>query len=171
MATRRLFLTFWLLALSLSTAYGDDFPYLLPKDSSFHRGINGTVFRVVSDMVFLKTEEGTIRKFGVKEVNREGIPSPQPGDEVTLTLDRWNAIIDITEAGDKGGFGGREITGTVLSYDGPEKEITLKTEEEAARDFELKDAAATKLNGIEKGRRITLAIDGEDRVMDAYRPG
>jgi hypothetical protein len=171
MNTRRLFLTFLFLALSLSTAYGDDFPYLLPKDSSFHRSIDGAVFRVAGDMVFFKTEEGTLRKFGLKEVNREGIPSPQPGDEVTLTLDRWNDIIDITEAGDKGGFGGHEVTGTVFSYNGPEKEITLKTEEGEARDFELKDAVTTKLNGIEKGREVTLALDGENRVMDAYRPG
>lgn len=170
MDNRRLFLTFWLLALSLSTAYGDDFPYLLPKDSSFHRSIDGTVSRVVSGMVFFKTEEGTIRKFGVKEVNREGIPSPQPGDQVTLTLDRWNDIIDITEAGDKGGFGANEVTGTVLSFDGPEKQITLKTEEGKAQDFELKDAATTKLSRIEKGRKVTLAMDG-NRVMDAYQPG
>lgn len=121
-------------------------------------------------MVFFKTKGGTIREFGAKEVNREGIPSPQPGEEVTLTLDQGNNIIDITEAGDKGGFGSNEVTGTVLSFDGPEKQITFETKEGKARDFELKDAVTTKLNGIEKGREVTLALDGENQVMDGYRP-
>lgn len=173
MDRRKLFLMFLLLTSLSSTAYGGDleYPYLLPKNLFSQRGINGTVLGIKSDLVFFKTEEGTKRSFGMKEMNREGIPSPPlPGDEVSLILDRGNSIIDVTEAGGKGGFVGNEATGTVLSFDGLEKMITVKTEEGAVHGFLLKDAATTKLNKIEEGRTVTLALDGEGRVMDAYRP-
>jgi hypothetical protein len=165
---------FWLLTSLSSTAYGGDleYPYLLQRDLFSHKGINGTVLGIKSDLVFFKTEKGTKRSFGMKEMDREGIPSPPlPGDEVSLILDRGNSIIDVTEAGGKGGFFGNEVTGMVLSFDGPEKMITLKTEEGEVQGFLLKDAATTKLNKIEEEERtVTLALDGEGRVMDVYRP-
>lgn len=174
MKTRKLFLVFWFLASSFSTAYGGDLlsggPWLVPNDPSYsHRDITAIVSRVVSDMVFFKTEEKTIRNFGVKEFNREEIPSPQPGDEVSLILDRGNSIIDITEPGGKGGFIGNEVTGTVLSFGGSDEMITLETEEGEVQGFILKAVVATKLNGIRMGTKVTLAIDGQDRVMDAYQ--
>lgn len=174
MDTRKLFLMFWLLTLFSSTAYGGDLmvgdPYLHPKDPSSHKSMTATVVKIVSGMVFFKTEEGTIRNFGMKEIGKEEVPSLQLGDEISLILDRGNSILDVTEAGGKGGFIGNEVTGTVLSFDGLEKMITLKTEEGKVQGFLLKDAVATKLSGIKKGRTVILAIDGQDRVMDAYRP-
>ena len=78
MKTRKLFLVFWFLASSFSIAYGGDLlsggPWLVPNDPSYsHRNMTATVLKVASDMVFFKTEEKTIRNFGVKEFNREEI--------------------------------------------------------------------------------------------------
>ncbi len=177
MNTRKLFLTIWFLASSISTAYGDDFvnnmvgePYLQRKDPSAHRSINATVKKVVSDTVFLRTEEKTIRTFGMKEANSDGISSLQTGNKLDLILDRGNSILAVTEAGGKGGFLGNEVTGTVQNFDILNKRIALKTEKGEVQSFDLREAVSTKLNGIGKGRMITLEIDGQNRAMDAYRP-
>jgi len=125
---------------------------------------------VVGEMVFLSTEERTIRTVGLREWEREGFGMPEEGDEVSLILDYGNTIIDITETGGKGGFFGNEVSGKVHRFNGAMMWIAVKTDDGEIRGFGVKDGAVTKLNGIEFGRPIILALDGESRVMDVYRP-
>ncbi|MFQ5779639.1 MAG: hypothetical protein ACE5J1_03425 [Nitrospiria bacterium] len=157
-------------ASSFSLAYGGEYPYLSQHNPDSHRSIYSSVWTVKGDLVILETEERTMRSFGVEEWKLEGFPPPEEGYEVTLILDRGNSIIDLTEPGGKGGFFGNEITGAVHFFDHSEKLITLKTGDDAFQSFALKDAAATKLNWIQNGRMVTLAMDGQNRVMDAYQP-
>ena len=145
-------------------------PYLQPSGPSSHRSIDAAVMRVVSDTVFLRTEESTIRTIGMKEVHSDGIPSLHPGDKVSLLLDRGNSILDITKAGGKGGFLGNEITGTVQHFDILNQQIAVKDKRGETQSYNLREAVATKLNGINKGRTIILELDRQNRAMDAYRP-
>jgi hypothetical protein len=172
MYTGKLFLISLVLASSVSLAYGGDImvgdPYLQPKDSSSHRVLRATVIRLDSDMVFFRTEEKTIRNLGIKDVNKD-ITSLALGDKADLILDRGNAILGVTEPGGKGGFGVNEITGTVQRFDRLNKRITLKTETGEIQNIELRDAVATKLFGIKKGKSISLEMDGQDQAVDAYR--
>ena len=172
MKTRTSLLVFLLFAPSFSTAYGGHFvePYLQPKDSSSHRSITATVKRVASDTVFVRTEERTIRNLGVTEAKRDGMSSLQPGDEVDLILDRGNSVLAVAPPRGTGVFIGDDITGTVQHFDILNKRITLKTEEGEIQNFELRDAVATKLNGVNEGRMIALEMDGHHRAFDAYRP-
>ncbi len=172
MKTRTSLLGFLLFAPSFSTAYGGHFvePYLQPKDSSSHRSITATVKRIASDTVFVRTEERTIRNLGVTEAKRDGMSSLQPGDEVDLILDRGNSVLAVAPPRGTGVFIGDDITGTVQHFDILNKRITLKTEEGEIQNFELRDAVATKLNGVHKGRMIALEMDGQHRAFDAYRP-
>ncbi len=177
MKTRTLLLGFLLFAPSFSTAYGGHFvePYLQPKDSSSHRSITATVKRIASDTVFVRTEERTIRNLAVTEVERDGMPSLRPGDQVDLILDKGNSVIAIAPPRDTGAFIGDDVTGTVQHgappfFDRFNKRITLKTEEGEIQSFELRDAVATKLNGVNEGRTIILEMDGQHRAFDAYRP-
>ena len=177
MNTHRFLLVFLFLVSSFSTVYGADFvnnmagePYLVPRDAYSHMSENATVTKVVSNTIFVKTDERAIRTFGVKAARQDGIPSLKPGDKVDLILDRGNSILDITEAGAKGGFLGNEVTGTVQHFDILNRSISLKTENGEVQRFELRDAVATKLNGVNKGRKIVLELDAKNRAMDAYRP-
>lgn len=172
MSRPKLLLMFLLfvLGVSFASAYAAEYPTLSHHDLSSHRSIYSSVWTVRGDMVILETEERTMRSFGVKEWMREGFPSPEEGDEVTLILDRGNTIIDLTAAGGKGGFFANEISGTVQEFNGPMKWISIRTEFGFVKRFALKGDAATKLNRIAKGRMVTLAMDGQNRVMDAYRP-
>ena len=150
-------------------------PYLQPKDSSSHRSITATVMRVESGMVFVRTEERTIRNLGVTEAKRDGMSSLQPGDQVDLILDRGNSVLAIAPPRGTGAYIGDAVTGTVQHgappfFDRFNKRITLKTEEGEIQTFELRSAVATKLNGVKKGRTIALEMDGHHRAFDAYRP-
>jgi hypothetical protein len=173
MSTRKLLFVFWLFASSFSMAYGADltvgYPYLQPTGPSSHRSINAAVIKVVDGLAFLRTEDRSIRTIGVKEVKSDGIPSLQPARKVDLIVDSGNSILDVAEAGGKGGFLGKEVSGTILRLDRLDKRITLKTGEGRIRSFELGDAVATKLNWIEKGRTITLELNGNNRAIDAYQ--
>lgn len=176
MNTRRLFLMFWVLASSSSTAYGGDFvnnlvgePYLQPMDPSSHRSITATVKKVASDLVFLRTEERTIRTHGMKEVRKDGMASIKPGDQVDLILDRGNSVLALAPPRGTGAYIGDEVTGTVQRFDWLNKRITLKTEEGDIQSLELRDAVVTKLIGIDKGELIVLEMDGQNRAFDAYR--
>ncbi len=170
-----LFLMFCVLTFSYSTAYGAQIPiggpYLHPKDPSSHRSVTATVKRIASDMVFFRTEEGTIRTHGMKEIRRDGLPSIKPGDQVDLILDRRaNTIIVIAPPAGTGAYVGNQVTGSVRSFDWFSRRIVLETQEEGEMlNLELRDAALTKLIGVAKGRPVVLELDRHDLAFDAYR--
>lgn len=188
-----LYATSFLLSWMAWTVHAGDLlnggPQLNPTtDQNLHRNVTGEVARIEDGMIFLKTEEGTTRNFGVKDANKEGLKGLKAGDRVTLELDEGNEIADIhkEDAVAKGnqnqngasapeGKGGvsqgqhRSITGTIEAFDPIEKKVTVKSEDGQSQSFELKNPAISKLNGIEKGTKVTLEIDEENRVMDAHK--
>jgi len=186
-----LYATLFLLSLTVRTTYAGDLldggPKLNgPAEQQEHRNITGEVDRIDGDMIFLKTEEGTIRNFGIKDAKKEGLKGLKPGDRVTLELDEGNAIADIHKeemvaTGDQNemtateGKGGpsheqhRSVVGTVEAFDPIKKNITLKTEEGKSESFEIKSSAIPKLNGIVNGTKVTLEVDEQNLVMDAHQ--
>ncbi|MEW6684473.1 MAG: hypothetical protein AB1451_16380 [Nitrospirota bacterium] len=176
MQTRTSLLGILLLAPWSATAYGSHpvEPYLQEKDPSSHRSLTATVTRVESGMVFLRTAEGTTRSLAVAEAKRDGMSSLKPGDEVDLILDKGNSILAVAPPRGTGAYIGDVITGTVQHsappfFDRFNKEITLKTEEGEIQTFELRNAVATKLNGVSTGKKVILEMDGHHRAFDAYR--
>lgn len=163
-----------------SAAYGGESvlagaSYLQPKDLSAHRSVVATVTKVVSGSVLLRTDEGAFRNVAVTDAARDGMPSLRPGDEVDLLLDQGNSVVAIAPPRGTGAYIGDEVTGTVQHgappfFDGFNRRITLKTDDGEVQTFELRDAVATKLNGIPKGRTIVLVMDRHHRAFDAYRP-
>lgn len=184
--------TFFLLSLTVRTAYAGDLLDGGPKidtpasqSDELHRNVTGEVDRIESDMVFLKTEEGTVRNFGVKDAKKEGLKGLKPGDRITVELDEGNEIADIhkeekvaggdQDAGSEGKGGPSQnkhqsITGTIESFDAAQKKVTLKMEDGQSKSFELKNPAISKLTGVAPGTEVTLEIDEQNRVMDAHKP-
>lgn len=176
MNTRTSLLGILLLAPSASTAYGSHpvEPYLQQKDPSAHRSLTATVTKVESGMVFLRTVEGTTRSLAVAEAKRDGMSSLEPGDEADLILDKGNSILALAPPRGTGAFIGDVVTGTVQHsappfFDRFNKQITIETEEGEIQAFELRNAVATKLNGVPTGRKVILEMDGHHRAFDAYR--
>lgn len=194
MNRKMLYATLFLLSLTVRTTDAGDLLDGGPKidtpasqSDELHRKITGEVDRIEGDMVFLKTEEGTTRTFGVKDAKKEGLKGLKPGDRITIELDEGNEIADMhreaqmAEGSQNGadssdGKGGasqdkhRSITGTIESFDAIQKKVTLKTEEGQSKSFELKNPAISKLTGVAPGTEVTLEIDEQNRVMDAHKP-
>lgn len=186
-----LYATAFLLSWMVWTVHAGDLlnggPKLNPTtDQDLHRNVTGEVDRIEDGMIFLKTEEGTTRNFGVKDAKKEGLKGLKPGDRITLELDEGNEIADIHKEDSvakgeqngapapegKGGLSQdqhRSITGTIEAFDPIQRKVTVKTEDGQSQSFELKNPAISKLNGIEKGTKVTLEIDEENRVMDAHQ--
>ena len=150
-----------------------------------HRKVTGEVDRLQDGMIFLKTDEGTIRSFGVTDAKKEGVKSLKPGDRVTVELDEGNLIADlhkeeplakgnqngaISPEGKGGASQGQHhsITGTVEHFDPIERKVTVKTEDGQSQSFEVKMPVISKLNGVKNGTQVTLEIDEQNRVMDAH---
>ena len=174
MSRHKIFLTLLIFASSYSTAHGDHLrvgePYLQPNDPSSHRSITATVTRVASDMVFFQTDAGTIRTYGMKEIRRDGMPLIKPGNQVDLILDaRANTILAVAPPHGTGAYIGDEVTGTVQRFDWVDRRITLETGKGEMQSYEVRSAVVTKLIGVEKGRPVTLEMDGHNRAFDAYR--
>ncbi|MBI3802156.1 MAG: hypothetical protein HY282_00135 [Nitrospirae bacterium] len=152
-----------------------------------HRTVKGVVDRIDDKgMISVKTDEGTIRSFGVTDAKKEGIQSLKPGDRITLELDEGNLISDIhkgdaTAKGDTQGTispegkGGsthadhHSVTGTVELFDPIQRKVTVKTEDGQSQSFEIKMPIVNKLNGVSKGTKVTLEIDEQNRVMDVHQ--
>jgi hypothetical protein len=133
------------------------------------------VTKVVSGSVFLRTDDGAFRNVAVKDAARDGMSRLRPGDEVDLILDYGNSVLAIAPPRGTGAYVGDEVAGTVQHgappfFDRFNRRITLKTADGDVQTFELRDAAATKLNGIPQGRMIVLVMDRHHRAFDAYRP-
>ena len=174
MSRRKLFLTLLILGFSFSTAYGAHQrvgePYLHPNDRASHRSVTATVTRVASDLVFFRTNEKTIRTYGMNEIKRDGRPSIQPGDQVDLILDsRANTILAVAPPHGTGAYIGDEVTGRIQQFDWVDRRITLETGKGQTQSFEVRNAVVTKLIGVDNGSRITLEMDGHERAFDAYR--
>ncbi|MHB8483209.1 MAG: hypothetical protein ACYDBV_10850 [Nitrospiria bacterium] len=128
--------------------------------------IAGKIKNITADMIFLETDEGFTRAFGVKDAAREGLDGLKVGDRILLKIDEGNQIIDIErEENKKADQKIKEhpkITGEVAGVDIVKKEVTLKLKDGAVRSYKLKDAATTKMNNVKMGSMITMEVDEEN---------
>ena len=143
-------------------------------DRMGHRTVTGTISKITSDTIVLKTDEGTLRNFSLKETKKEGIGGLNVGDRVSLELDEGNQIIDFDKVtgGAPSGMSAEHhfVTGSVAGFDRTKKEVTLKMTDGKSRTFKLKDAAATKMANTKPGTKIKMEIDEENgEVMDFDR--
>ncbi len=146
-------------------AMADDDP------SSGHREVSGTIEKVESDLISVKTTEGTTRSFTVNEGKREEIRSFKPGDKVVLEMDEGNQIVDIHREGaiiTEGDHRHRSIAGTLKMFSRTDKKIIIESNDGGTESFLVKDSAASKLGSIREGTRVTLEVDEQNRVMDVH---
>lgn len=136
-----------------------------------HREVSGTIEKVESDLISVKTTEGTTRSFTVKEGKREAVRSFKPGDKVVLEMDEGNQIVDIHREGSiisKGDHGHRSIAGKLKMFSQADKKIVIESNDGGTESFLVKDSAASKLGSIREGTQVTLEVDEQNRVMDVH---
>lgn len=137
-------------------------PFAAEKDPG-HRTLVGTVEKITSNSIFVKTKEGT-RNFSVSTAEID-LAKVKVGDQVELQFNEQNMIIDIDKVtlGEAGGHDvHKKIAGTLLDYDRVQKTAMIKIKGGQQKSFKLKDAAATKMVNIKPGTEIVIDIDEEN---------
>jgi hypothetical protein len=137
-----------------------------------HRVLIGTVEKIASDSIFIKTKEGTTRTLS-KSAAGIDLANLKVGDQVELEFNEQNMIIDIdkitsSETGAKDMH--KVITGALVNFNRSEKTVTVKLKGGSQKTFKLKDAAATKLGAIKQGTEIVMEIDEENAMAMEVHP-
>ncbi len=171
-------LVLWLVASTFvitSTVYSADInpePLKLNKDG--HRWVLGTVEKVTPEAFFLKTREGTSRNYSLKELEKEGISNLRVGEFLSMEFDEGNQIIDIDRVNtldlkpEEFGEFHHTVLGEVVSVDSPKKKVTLKVKGKGDKSYRMKDAAATKMAGIQAGTVVLLELDEENNMVNDF---
>lgn len=138
-----------------------------PGTSSSHRTINGVVLSERSGLLTVKTETGTQVSIAASASGRHGHRIPKVGEDVTLTMDENNTVIDVHPKGEEGQH--RFVTGK-LKYVGKMKpEIKLETAE-GDRTFPL-GRQEIKTGTLEEGSLVTAELNEAGTVIDLHRAG
>lgn len=161
--------------LGTSIAYADA---PVPSDpqvpETAHRTLHGTVTKIENGMLFLRTEEGTIRNFSTKNIKEvEKVRNLKEGDALVLEFDEGNQIIHIDRLSEHDALSEAErhqtVAGHVEAYDPLARTLTLKLRDGTTRSFELKPSASLKAAGLKKGTVVVMEIDEDnDQVMDLH---
>lgn len=167
---RKTLILFFLMILSIFLIPGTA-PFAAEKDPG-HRKLTGTVDKITSNSIFIKTKEGTTRNFSVGAAEID-LAKVKAGDQVELEFNEQNQIIDIDkvvqgEASSKDMH--QQITGTLLDFDRVQKTAMVKMKGGQQKSFKLKDAAATKMAAIKQGTEIVMEIDEENGMAMEVHP-
>lgn len=173
-----------LILMPVSSAKGADSlksGFRLPSSAPtpHHRVIAAEVQRMNRGVVFVKTQEGTLRNFSIEEAKKEGISSLQKGDRLLLEIDEGNLIIDMQKqeaaakaarSPESGTIGHPQtIKGALDSFDPLDRKVSIRLGSGETQSFEVKVPVLTKLNGVTQGAHITLIVDEQGRVKDAHK--
>lgn len=139
----------------------------VPGSMSSHRTISGVVLSEPSGLLTVKTETGAQLSIAANASGRHGHRIPKVGEEVRLTLDENNAVIDVHLKGEERRH--RFVTGR-LKYVGKMKpEIKLETAE-GDKTFPL-HRQEIKTGAIEEGALVTAEVNEAGTVIDLHRAG
>jgi hypothetical protein len=138
----------------------------VPGSMSSHRTISGVVVSERSGLLTVKTETGVQLSIATKASGRHS-RIPKAGEEVRLTLDENNAVIDVHPKREAGRH--RFVTGK-LKYVGKMKpEIKLETKE-GDKTFPLR-RQEIRTGTIEEGALVTAEVNEAGTVIDLHRAG
>lgn len=139
-----------------------------------HRWVMGTIEKVEEESFFIKTKEGTTRNFAIKELEVERIRNPRAGEFLVLEFDEGNQIIDIDRVGsldvkpEEISEFHQTIIGEHVSVDTASKRVTVRVTGQGKKTFQMKDAAATKMNSVKPGTMVLLELDEENSMVNDF---
>jgi hypothetical protein len=158
-----------------------------PLDTlGWHRIIRGTLVQplaVDQEWAVIKPAKEKEQAFAIRPLAKSKVAALPVGEVSLFLIDKTNKIVDATFGSEQAlqqamqGWRGsppkgvdREIRGTFVES-GPSNQVTIRTSE-GAQTFEVRPFLQKKLNGLARGTRVILLIDGENKVTDiAIPPG
>jgi hypothetical protein len=139
----------------------------VPGSMASHRAISGVVLSERSGLLTVKTETGTQLNISASASSRHGHRLPKVGEEVLLTLDEDDTVIDVHPKGQRGHH--RFVTGKLKYVGKMKREIKLETAE-GEKVFPLYHQDI-KTGALQEGALVTAELNEAGTVIDVHRAG
>jgi hypothetical protein len=133
--------------------------------SQTHRKVNAVVTGEKSGLLTVKTQDGSSLSLNPNASRRHGHEVPKVGDEVTITLDENNQVIEVHPKGEGGKH--RFVTGKLVHVGKMKKEIKIQTPE-GEKVFPI-ERLEIKTGGIEEGTMVTAEVNEGGTIIDLHR--
>lgn len=128
--------------------------------SNLHRSLPGIIVEKAGSPA-VRVPDGTVYPLNKNRALRHGHELPQSGEEVTVTIDENNAVLEVHPKGTKAVH--RFITGDVVSVGLRQGTITLRTsEEEQSFPLEKREMSAS----VRDGATVTAENNEAGSVID-----
>ncbi len=132
-----------------------------------HKEISTVVEKIVSGLVYFNPAAGLRhRAISVKKAERMGLYEAKPGDEVILTVDESNVLIDLHKKGLQPA-GHRLVVGK-LNYVDPFWEVVELSTPQGKENFAVDTMAGSKLSVLAKGKLVRAELDEDNMVVDIH---
>ncbi len=136
-----------------------------------HRDLTAVITKIDSGLMYLEIqgspgEQLRPRSVSVSKADRMGLHHAKVGDEVRITVDEANIILDIH---DKSGpiHGHRLLVGN-LAYADPLWEVVEIFTSEGLESFAVDPIAGSKLSGLTEGALVRAELDEANVLIDIH---
>src|SRR5690349_2113970 len=148
-------------AMALAAATTEDTPQLLAGD----RVLLGTVEEVRSDQARINTGEVEPRFVPMNVRKGKGLPALKPGDQVEITVNDQNLLVDVHVAGEPNHH--RVVRGQLADTleTGHDKAV-IRTTTGHEEEHSVRPVARSKVASIPVGVDAVFLIDSADTIVD-----
>jgi hypothetical protein len=138
-----------------------------PLQQKGNRTLNVTVADIKGDMLFYRTDEGTVRNVALKLVEKyEKVGRVKVGDPLVMEFDEGNQLIKVSRPGESSD--NFTVSGQVLGVDSAANKVTLKLEDGTTKVYSMIPPAGLKMAAVPKGTTVVLNIDAKNNLVKDF---
>ncbi len=135
-----------------------------------HRDITAVITKIQSGLMFLELKDVKRalrpRAVSINKAERMGLHKAKVGDEVLVTVDEGNMLLDVHEKG--GPIAGHRLIVGELIYADPFWEVIEVATLQGDESFAVDSAAGSKLSVLKEGALIRAELDEANVVIDIH---
>ncbi len=136
-----------------------------------HRDLTAVITKIDSGLIFLEIQWPQAVKLrpryvSVNKADRMGLHQAKVGDEVIVTVDEANVLLDIHDK--SGPIHGHRIVVGNLAYADPFWEVVEVFTSEGLETFAVDPIAGSKLSGLPEGALIRAELDEANVLIDIH---
>ncbi len=135
-----------------------------------HKQLTAVITKIQSGLMFLEAKDVKHvlrpRAVSINKAERMGLHKARVGDEVVITVDEGNILLDVHEKG--GPIAGHRLVIGELTYADPFWEVISVATLEGDESFAVDPAAGSKLNVLKEGALVRVELDEANVVIDIH---
>lgn len=136
-----------------------------------HRNVPATIAKIESGLMYLEIQGSSgvkvsLRAVSVKKAERMGLHQAKVGNEVIVTVDESNVLLDIHDRS-RPIHGHRILVGN-LAYADPFWEVVELFTSKGLESFSVDASAGSKLGALEAGALVRAELDEANMLIDIH---